>query len=61
MVYEWAHWKLAFLYSLSAGFLNDREMQDLLSRMLDVTGRRMLMHATTTARYQRKHIKNLDK
>ena len=26
MVYEWAHWKLAFLYSLSAGFLNGREM-----------------------------------
>ena len=45
------------LFSLSVGFLNDREMQDLLSRMLDVTGRRMLMHATTTARYQRKHIK----
>ena len=58
MVYEWAHWKLTlFYFSLSAGFLNDREMQDLLSRMLDVTGRRMLMHATTTARYQRKHIK----
>ena len=28
------------LFSLSAGFLNDREMQDLLSRMLDVTARK---------------------